>query len=228
MLRAIRWVFFLLIGVAIGVGINQYLKQSDMEYSIEDEEEITSLSDPNQVANVVTPKSVLEKQAASSPMIGGPYQLVNQDGQDVTEKDFLGKYQMIFFGFTYCPAICPTELQKMTRVMDMLEGDMADQIIPIFISVDPERDDVDTIKEYVGQFHPKLVGLTGSVEQVEVVKKAYRVFASKVENDMMDEYMVDHSAFMYLMGPEGKNIAIYPDKDTAEKIAQDIKGRIEG
>ncbi|MBI1301379.1 MAG: redoxin domain-containing protein [Alphaproteobacteria bacterium] len=156
--------------------------------------------------------------------IGGEFTLVNQDGEEVTHDDFSDSYKLIFFGFTYCPAVCPTELQKMKLVLDEL-GPLAEKFTPIFISVDPERDTVPVVKEYVAQFHPKLVGLTGSVEQIEEVKKAYRVYASKVENDMMDEYMVDHSSFMYFMDKGNKMLALYPSTDTALEIAEDIKAR---
>lgn len=113
----------------------------------------------------------------------------------------------------------------MAQALEILGEEKAAKIQPIFITVDPERDTAEALKVYVAEFHPKLVGLTGTAEQIEAVKKAYRVYASKVQMEGMEGYMMDHSAFTYLMGPDGANLAIYPAKDTAEQIAEDLKGR---
>lgn len=156
--------------------------------------------------------------------IGGSFALIDQNGQAVTEQNYANAYKLVFFGFTYCPAVCPTELQKVALILDDLAED-GDVITPIFVSVDPERDTPEQMKQYVEQFHPRLVGLTGSFEQIEAVKQSFRVYATKTENEFMDEYMVDHSAFLYLMDQENKMIALYPSTDTAEQIAQDIKSR---
>ncbi len=230
MLRAVRIVAFLLIGVALGVGINTLIRQNTMDSGIEEEVEVTGLKGGLKgleapVATVTKEETTISSHASSNA-IGGPFTMVNQDGETVTEADFAGQYKLMFFGFTYCPAICPTELNKVARVLDILGEEKAAKITPIFVSVDPERDDVETMKQYVEQFHPRLVGLTGSVEQVEAMKKQYKVFSKKVEMEMMDEYMVDHSSFLYLMGPDDKNLGIYPSTDTPDEIAADIEGRL--
>ena len=227
MLRAVRLIAFLLIGVAAGLLLKNYLEQNTMDSQIEEETEVTGLK--GGLKGLEAPVATVTKEAtsshASSDAIGGPFTMVNQDGETVTEKDYAGQYKLMFFGFTYCPAICPTELNKVARVLDILGEEKAAMITPIFVSVDPERDDVETMKQYVEQFHPRLVGLTGSVEQVEAMKKQYKVFSKKVEMEMMDEYMVDHSSFLYLMGPDDKNLGIYPSTDTPDEIAADIEGR---
>lgn len=219
--QIIRWTFLLLVGFGIGSGMGylfQTQENEEMQEAFEDE-----LATDDQAATVLKAQNRSTIQRGSID-IGGEFTLVNQDGEEVTQDDFKDTYKLIFFGFTYCPAVCPTELQKMKLVMEEL-GPLADKFTPIFISVDPERDTVQVVKDYVTQFHPKMVGLTGSEEQIEEVKKAYRVYASKVENDMMDGYMIDHSSFMYFMDKGNKMLALYPSTDTAVEIAEDIKAR---
>lgn len=157
--------------------------------------------------------------------IGGPFSLVDHNGRAVSEKDFPG-WKLIYFGFTYCPAICPTELQKMAVVMKRLDPATAEKITPIFVSVDPGRDTPEVLKGYVPMFHPRLVGLTGSAEQVEAVKRAWRVYAAKVEDPGASDYTVDHSSFTYLMAPDGSLAALYKIQDKAEAMAEDIAARL--
>ncbi|MEM7617952.1 MAG: SCO family protein [Pseudomonadota bacterium] len=148
---------------------------------------------------------------------GGPFTLTNQNGVRVTEKDFQGLNRLLYFGFTFCPAICPTELQKITNVLNNL-GEKADNFMPIFITVDPERDTIETMKQYVSLFHPRLIGLTGSLAQIEEVKKSYKVYAAKVEDETMSEYTVDHSSFIYLIDENDDLRRIFKIDDTAEDI----------
>ncbi len=170
--------------------------------------------------------------------IGGPFSLINQDGQAVTEKTYEGQYKLIYFGFTYCPAICPTELQKVSRVINALEKnkpEMAQQVQPLFISVDPQRDTADVMKQYVSLFHPKLIGLTGTQPQIDFVTKSYRIFAKKVSDpdaqeytqDYTHDYTGDHSSYLYLMGPENTLVSIYRMDDTADEVYKDIVARLE-
>ncbi len=162
--------------------------------------------------------------------IGGPFSLTDHTGAEVSEKTYAGQYKLIYFGFTYCPAICPTELQKISRVMSALEKDHSEAALnvqPLFISVDPERDSVAVMKEYVRLFHPRLVGLTGTVPQVDFIKKHYRVFATKVEDETNQDYTVDHSSFIYLMGPNDELIGMYRMKDTPDQIYQGLIKRLE-
>lgn len=157
--------------------------------------------------------------------IGGPFTLTDQDGKTVTEKDFPG-WLLIYFGFTYCPAVCPTELQKMAAVMKKL-GSRAGMVQPLFISIDPERDTPAILKGYVPMFDPRLKGLTGTARQIESVKKEWRVYAAKVQDPGASDYTMDHSSFMYLMAPDGRLAALYKAQDKAEDIARDIAGKLE-
>lgn len=157
--------------------------------------------------------------------IGGPFSLTNQDGKAVTEKDFAGEYKLIYFGFTFCPAICPTELQKISRVMKMLEErypEAAKTVQPLFITVDPERDTAGVMKQYLTLFHPRITGLTGTIPQIDQIKKEYRIYATKVKDENSDEYTVDHSSFIYLMGPDDDLISMYRVNDNADAVYNDL------
>lgn len=158
--------------------------------------------------------------------IGGPFTLIDQNGKTVTEKNFGGQYKLIYFGFTYCPAICPTELQKISAALKNIEKnqpDLAAKIQPLFISVDPERDTPAVLKEYVSLYHPRLIGLTGSQAQIDAVKKDYRIYSAKVESENSTDYTVDHSSFIYFMGPDDTLLGIYRASDTADMITAEIK-----
>lgn len=193
--RIVRIIIFLLIGLIIGSLISAYqIKKSD-----------------NKNSSMVMVRD-----------FGGPFTLIDQDNQKVTEKDFNDKWRLIYFGFTYCPAICPTELQKISSALNEL-GPAGDQITPIFISVDPERDTVDVMRQYVALFHPRLLGLTGTLEQIDQVKKSYKIYAAKVKDDTMTDYTVDHSSFIYLMNPDNDLIRIFKTEDTVDEIVTVIR-----
>ena len=162
-------------------------------------------------------------QGSGTALVGGPFSLVNQDGRRVTEKDFLGKYMLVFFGYTYCPDVCPTELQVMTAALDQM-GPEADRIQPVFVSIDPARDTPEVLKAYVGNFGPRLVGLTGTPEEVATIAKAYRVFFAKAANSSSDtDYLMDHSSIIYLMGPDGRFVKHMPYTTDAAKLAAELK-----
>lgn len=173
--------------------------------------------------------TVINKGMSGSPSsgvsgiaIGGPFELLNQDGETITQDSYPNKLKLIYFGFTYCPAICPTELQKISQVMKQL-GDQADQIQPLFITVDPERDTTDILKDYISLYDERLVGLTGSHEAIDQVLKAYRIFARKVEQPELSDYTMDHSSFIYLMSKDNQLLGIYRIKDDATYITEDVK-----
>lgn len=161
----------------------------------------------------------------SAAAVGGPFRLTDHTGKAVTDADYRGKHLLIYFGYTFCPDVCPTELSTMAAAMDKL-GPVAERVQPLFISVDPERDTVAHMSGYVPLFHPKLVGLTGTPEQVAEVARAYRVYAKKAQGSTGEAYLMDHSSFVYLMGPDGKFVAVFPGGTGAEKMAEDIKKRI--
>ena len=156
------------------------------------------------------PQAGRQVQSSGTALVGGPFSLVGADGKTVTDQDFRGRYMLVFFGFTHCPDICPAELQVIAEALDKL-GDKAAKVVPIFITVDPERDDPKTMGEYVKSFGPNFVGLTGSPEAIAAAAKAYRVAYAKVENkENKDNYTIDHSALAYLMGPDGQYITHIP------------------
>ena len=157
--------------------------------------------------------------------IGGPFSLVNQDGEPVTESSLAGKYNLIYFGFTFCPAICPTELQKIRIVMDRL-GPQADLVQPVFITIDPERDTPDVMKKYVVQFHPRLIGLSGPPENVQKALKEYKVYARKVEDPGMTEYTMDHSSYIYFIGPDGTLLGMYGTSGKPSDIVREIQAAL--
>ena len=162
---------------------------------------------------------------SGSAEIGGPFNLINQDNLLVTENDFLGKPQLIYFGFSYCPDICPTALQKMGSVQEELDPD-GDLINYLFISVDPERDTSESLKLYVESdgFPKGLNGLTGSKEQVDIAKLAYKVYSQRVSlSDSKVDYTVDHSDIMYFMDENGVFIDFFFGKNTIQEIGEAVR-----
>jgi len=159
-------------------------------------------------------------------LIGGPFSLVDQTGKPVTDADYRGRFMLVYFGFTFCPDVCPTELQAMTTALDQLGPD-AGKVQPIFVTIDPERDTVAQVAPYVSMFHPRLVGLTGTKEQVADAARAYRVYYSKVPNkDDETYYTMDHSSFVYLMGPDGKFVEAFSHGTTPDKMAETIRAHL--
>lgn len=154
---------------------------------------------------------------------GGPFSLVDHGGTPRSDRDFRGSFMLIYFGYTYCPDICPTNLQTMTDALDLI-GDKAGQVQPLFISVDPARDTAAALGDYVSYFHPRLIGLTGSERQVRAVAKAYRIHRSKVTvaDAAPEDYLVNHSSITYLMGPDGRFVTLFPHDTKADFMAQAI------
>jgi protein SCO1/2 len=162
---------------------------------------------------------------SGSAEIGGPFNLINQDNLLVTENDFLGKPQLIYFGFSYCPDICPTALQKMGSVQEKLDPD-GDLINYLFISVDPERDTSESLKLYVESdgFPKGLNGLTGSKEQIDIAKLAYKVYSQRVSlSDSEVDYTVDHSDIMYFMDENGIFIDFFFGRNTIQEISEAVR-----
>ena len=162
---------------------------------------------------------------AGAPQIGGPFTLVNNKGETVTDKDFQGKLMLIFFGYTFCPDVCPTEMQTFTQVMDAL-GDDGKEVTPVFITVDPARDNVAVVDEFVQAFHPSIIGLTGSEDQIDDVKKKYRAYGKKVDEGDDEYYLVDHTSFTYLMGRDGSLQTVFSYGTTPEQITKTIQEKL--
>ena len=156
--------------------------------------------------------------------IGGPFTLVDQDGKTRTDKDFAGKYRLIYFGYTFCPDICPTDVLKMSQGLKSFEKTdpaLAAEVQPIFITIDPARDTPKVLKEWVAAFHPRLMGLTGTQPQVDAVLKTFRVFARKAGSG--PDYLMDHSAMIYLFDPAGKPIDFLAQDATPADVAAKLK-----
>lgn len=155
-----------------------------------------------------------------------PFSLTNHHGEHVTHGDFAGKYMLIFFGYSFCPDVCPTELGKMSVALDLLEkeGRNIDNLQPIFITIDPARDTVAQMSDYVSLFHPKLIGLTGSEEEIAKVAKTYQVYYKKSDpNDTSDGYLMDHMSLTFLMDDSANRIHMFSSRETPEELAEALK-----
>ena len=171
---------------------------------------------------ITTPQGGQPVQSSGAALIGGPFSLVGADGKPVTDRDFRGRYMLIFFGFTHCPDICPAELQVIAQALEQL-GDKAKNVVPIFITLDPERDTPEAMGSYVKSFGPNFVGLTGSPEAIAAAAKAYRVSYAKVEDkESAADYGVDHSALVYLMDPEGRYVTYFSYGLSADQMAEKL------
>ena len=160
--------------------------------------------------------------SAGAPSVGGPFTLVNHLGETVTEQDFRGRYMLLYFGFTFCPDVCPTELGVMAAAVKAL-GEDGERVTPVLITIDPERDTPDVMARYVALFHPRLVGLTGTPEQVDAAAKAWHVYYAKVEDESVSEdYTMDHSSIVFLMGPEGEYLKLFRPQTPPDEMAREI------
>ena len=155
---------------------------------------------------------------------GGPFTLTAHDGRRVSDTDFRGKFMLIYFGYTRCPDVCPIDLLTMGEALNKLGGE-ADRIQPLFITVDPERDTEKLLADYVGSFHPRLLGLTGGAAEIAAAVRAWKVHRVKYTpaNDPAN-YGVDHSSLTYLMGPDGKFRTLIPHNTSVERMAEIVRG----
>ncbi len=167
---------------------------------------------------------IKKSKSTGTPSIGGAYTAVNQNGEAVSEKTYFGKHVLIFFGYTFCPDVCPTTLTTFSTVMDLLGKD-AEKVQSIFVTVDPARDTPENLKSYLTHFHKSFVGLTGNSQQIEQIKKVFRIYATKSGQDEKDpeDYAMDHSSVSYLMGPDGKFLTFFSYGIEAEAIATKLK-----
>ncbi|WP_149541178.1 SCO family protein [Siccirubricoccus phaeus] len=157
--------------------------------------------------------------------LGGGFSLVDQTGRAVTERDYAGRWMLLYFGYSYCPDVCPTELGAMAAALDQL-GPLAEQVVPVLISVDPERDTPEHLADYVSRFHPRLQGLTGTAEQVAEVARRYRVYYAKVRRPDMTDYLMDHSSFVYLVGPDARVRSLFRPDTSPEAMAAAVQAQL--
>lgn len=155
--------------------------------------------------------------------VGGPFALVDHTGKPVTEKDFRGRHMLVYFGFTHCPDICPSSLQVMSAALDKL-GPLAERVTPVLVSLDPERDTPQQMALYVKSFHPRLVGLTGTVDQIAAATKAYRVYFKKVKDEKSSaDYTIDHTSILYLMDANGEFVTHFSHTASVDSIAERMR-----
>lgn len=161
--------------------------------------------------------------------VGGDFTLTDQDGKRRSSTEFRGRHMLVYFGFTSCPDVCPTTLAVMADALEKMGADAA-KIVPILITIDPERDNPKLMKSYVEGFGPEFIGFTGTVAEIEAVKKLYRVYGAKKALDeakgLAGGYGMDHSSVMYLMGPDGKIISYYDELIPAEKLEAELRAKV--
>ena len=171
------------------------------------------------------PDSAPQKPPLEGARIGGPFALTDQNGRAFTDRDLAGRYRIMYFGYTFCPDVCPVDVQHIGGAMKLLDTqapDLARRIVPVFVTVDPARDTPAVLKQFVSAFHPRMIGLTGPEPAIAAIAKAYGVYHARGKGTE-GGYMVDHSRAAYLMGPDGKPLALLPQEQAPEAIAAEIR-----
>ena len=162
------------------------------------------------------------REKTAPEQIGGPFTLTDHFGKTVTDQDFHGKFLIVYFGYTFCPDVCPTGLQTVAETLDLLDPEQMKRVTPLFISVDPERDTPELMKEYVSNFHDNMIGLSGTREQIDAVAAGYRARYKKVETG--DEfYLIDHTALLYVMDADGKYRFHMPHVAEPDRFAERLR-----
>ena len=160
-------------------------------------------------------------------LVGGPFSLTAHTGARVSDQTFRGKFMVLVFGFTHCPDVCPTELQVVSAALDEMGGKAAD-IQPLFVTIDPARDTAGALAAYVGNFHPRLIGLTGTEEEIRKIAAAYRVYYARAKGGGGADYFMDHSSIIYLMGRDGRFLKHFSYGTDATELARGITRAIGG
>ena len=158
--------------------------------------------------------------------IGGPFALVNQDGRPTTDRSFAGRYRLMYFGYTFCPDVCPVDMQNVGAGLKLLEKSdpaLAARVVPVFVTVDPARDTPAVLKQFVSAFHPRMVGLTGSQAAIDRLVKAYGNYAKKGKVSPGGGYMMEHINAVYMMDPAGKPLALVPADKDPQAVADEVR-----
>ena len=156
--------------------------------------------------------------------VGGPFTLTDPTGRKRSDSEFRGKLMIVYFGYAYCPDVCPADLMAITQALDAL-GPAAEGIQPVFITVDPERD-ARVLADYVAAFHPSLIGLTGSPEEIRKVANAYKAFYAKVPIELSGEYSIDHAGVIYLMGRDGQYLGFMPPQTSPDRLTEVLRKHV--
>lgn len=157
--------------------------------------------------------------------IGGPFTLTDQDGKRLSDSSLAGRYRIMYFGYTFCPDVCPVDVQNLAaalKLLDKSDPELARRIVPVFVTIDPARDTPAVLKQFVSAFHPRMIGLTGTPEEISKVAKEFAIFYQRGKGTP-DGYLMDHSRQAYLMSPEGKPLALLPQDSAPQAIADEIK-----
>jgi len=157
--------------------------------------------------------------------VGGPFTLTDHTGKERTDADFRGKLLLVYFGYTYCPDVCPTDLLQIGLAVAKL-GSAGEDVQPLFITVDPERDTTSVLAQYVALFHPRLIGLTGTPAQIRKVADAYKTHYAKYTPPDGSVYLIDHTGFIYLMGRSGEYLGFFPPGTSADRIDEIIRSHL--
>ena len=178
----------------------------------------------------IKPKNNPQQMALSEGQvsIGGTFSMTDDNGVRRTPSDFAGQSMLIYFGYSFCPDVCPLDLQKISMALTSLENEAIDisSLQPIFITIDPERDTPAIMHEYLQNFHPAIIGLSGSLAELKVAAQAYRVYYSKGDIQIDGSYLMDHSSIIYLMGPDGQFIRHFSPDQTPLEIAKGLKNEL--
>lgn len=182
---------------------------------------------------IAAPLALVACQQAPTPTpplqgarLGGPFSLVDGQDRTVTDHSFAGQWRIMYFGYTFCPDVCPTDVQNIGAGLKLVEQEkpaIGAKVVPVFVTVDPARDTPAVVRRFTAAFHSRMVGLTGSPEAIDAVRKAYAVYAQKGEASPAGGYMMDHSRQAYLMDPAGKPVALIPQEEGPRAVADEIE-----
>lgn len=168
-------------------------------------------------------RASVKHERIGTPKLGGPFELVDRKGVVRTDEDFKGQYLLIYFGFSFCPDICPQEMEKQTIAIELLDKEFGPVATPVFITIDPKRDTVAQVDDYCKEFHPRIEGLTGTPEQIKKVSRAYRVYFNEGLKSSEEDYLVDHSIIHYFVSRQGKFLEFFGKNMTAHEMATKMR-----
>jgi protein SCO1/2 len=186
---------------------------------------LLSLAPPGAAEELPSAAQLMDDLMWSRGPVGGPFALTDHTGKLRTDGEFRGKLMVVYFGYTFCPDVCPTDLLALSQAIDAL-GAAGDGVQPIFISVDPERDTVAHLADYVAAFHPRLIGLTGAPEEIRKVALSYKAYYAKVAVGRGQDYVIDHTGVIYLMGRDGEYLGFVPPQTTPQRLTDIIRAQL--